>query len=79
MGRLVCLYVARPLVISLKGVPGEGFNVPSYSLSLGTLEEVPEEGLFVFVSLSPGVFRKETQRKAKLSVIVSCVICLLVF
>ena len=26
------------------------------SLSLGTLEEVPEEGLFVFVSLSPGVF-----------------------
>ena len=49
------------------------------SLSLGTLEEVPEEGLFVFVSLSPGVFRKETQRKAKLSVIVSCVVCLLVF
>ena len=43
------------------------------SLSFGTLEEVPEEGLFVFVSLSPGVFRKETQRKAKLSVIVSCV------
>ena len=36
------------------------------SLSFGTLEEVPEEGLFVFVSLSPGVFRKETQRKAKL-------------
>ena len=36
------------------------------SLSFGTMEEVPEEGLFV--SLSPGVFRKETQRKAKLSV-----------
>ena len=40
------------------------------SLSFGTLEEVPEEDLFVFVSLSPGVFQKETQRKAKLSVIV---------
>ena len=49
------------------------------SLSLGALEEVPEEGLFVFVSLSPGVFQKETRRKAKLSVIVSCVVCLLVF
>ena len=49
------------------------------SLSLGTLQEVPEEDLFVFVSLSPGVFQKETQRKAKLSVIVSCVVCLLVF
>ena len=49
------------------------------SLSLGTLQEVPEEDLYVFVSLSPGVFQKETQRKAKLSVIVSCVICLLVF
>ena len=34
------------------------------SLSFGTLEVVPEEVLFVFVSLSPGVFRKETQRKA---------------
>ena len=27
----------------------------SCSLSLGTLKGVPEEGLFVFVSLSPGV------------------------
>ena len=48
------------------------------SLSFGTLQEVPEEDLYVFVSLSPGVFRKETQRKAKLCVGLWC-ICLQVF
>ena len=67
-----CLSLCSSSLGNLSERSAKGALMSPRSLSLGTLEEVPEEGLFVFVSL---LVYSERKPRGRLSCLSSCVVC----